>query len=418
MKFLKQIIYLKDIFIFSLTAFGGPQGHLGMMIKLFVEKRKYLTINELININTFCQMLPGATSTQTLLLIGYKRGGLGLAIMSLLVWILPASIFMGLLAIFVNFIPNRSYLDGIFKFIQPMAIGFLVYSTYQAIFSLLKTGLSIIIFFVALVLSLVFFKGPWIFPVILFLGAMISLFFSKIETIETALPKLTIRWIYIRLFFLFFIISALLSEYSRKYDGNIRKEFNLIEHFYRFGSIVFGGGDVLIPMMYEQFVIRPTSTHIQLNNRNVLKISPYDFLIGSGLIRAMPGPVFSIASYMGIMVYKDSNILWQVLGGFSGIIALFLPGILLVLFFYPVFNNFQRHVIVLQSINGIQASVVGMMLTSTIYLIYNTLISPMVNITSGILPTITIAITFFILRYTKLSPHFLVIAFILLGLLF
>jgi chromate transporter len=118
------------------------------------------------------------------------------------------------------------------------------------------------------------------------------------------------------------------------------------------------------------------------------------------------------------MVYKDSNILWQVLGGFSGIIALFLPGILLVLFFYPVFNNFQRHVIVLQSINGIQASVVGMMLTSTIYLMYNTLISPMVDITSGILPTITIAITFFILRYTKLSPHFLVIAFILLGLIF
>jgi chromate transporter len=417
LKYLKQIIYLKDILIFSLTAFGGPQGHLGMMIKIFVQKRKYLTINELININTFCQMLPGATSTQTLLLIGYKRGGLGLAIMSLLVWILPASLFMGLLAIFVNFIPNRSYLDGIFKFIQPMAIGFLVYSTYQAIFSLLKTGLSIIIFFVSLVLSLFFFKGPWIFPVILFLGAMISLFFSKRKTIEVALPKLTIRWIYIRLFFLFFFISALLSEYSRKLDGNIRKEFNLVEHFYRFGSIVFGGGDVLIPMMYEQFVIRPTSSHIQKNNKNVLKIDSNDFLIGSGLVRAMPGPVFSIASYMGVMVYKDKNVFWQILGGFTGIIALFLPGILLVLFFYPVFNNFQRYVIVLQSINGIQSSAVGMMLTSTIYLMYNTLMIPMTDIKFGVLSMITIAVTFSVLRFTKVSPHILVIGFIILGLL-
>ena len=418
MKYLKQIIYLKDILIFSFTAFGGPQGHLGMMIKIFVQKRKYLTINELMRINTFCQMLPGATSTQTLLLIGYKRGGLGLAIMSLLVWILPASLFMGGLAIFVNFIPNRSYLDGIFKFIQPMAIGFLIYSTYQAIFSLLKTGLSIIIFFVSLGLSLVFFKGPWIFPVILFLGAMISVFFSKRNTIEASLPNLTIRWIYIRLFFLFFIISALLSEYSRKFDGNIRKEFNLIEHFYRFGSIVFGGGDVLIPMMYEQFVIRPTSSHIQKKNRNVLKIGSNDFLIGSGLVRGVPGPVFSIASYMGVMVYKDKNVFWQILGGLSGIVALFLPGILLVLFFYPVFNNFQRYVVVLQSINGIQSSVVGIMLTSTIYLIYNTLMIPMVDLKFGILSMMTIVVTFCVLRFTKVSPHILVIGFILLGLLF
>jgi chromate transporter len=121
---LKFIVFLKDVFLFSISAFGGPQGHLGMMIKTFVDKRKYLTTNELINFNIFCQLLPGATSTQTLLLIGYKRGGIFLAILTLIVWVLPASFIMGFLALFVIDVNTTSIWFGIFKYIQPMAIGF------------------------------------------------------------------------------------------------------------------------------------------------------------------------------------------------------------------------------------------------------------------------------------------------------
>lgn len=415
LKYLKQIIYLKDVLLFSLTAFGGPQGHLGMMMKIFVDKRKYLTINELLDINAFCQMLPGATSTQTLLLIGYRRGGLGLALLSLIVWIFPASLIMGLLAIFVNINPTSTHLFGVFKFIQPMAIGFLFFSTYTSISSILKTRLSIVIFFISLILSFIFFKGPWIFPVILFLGAILSVIFSKIKSIDTNLPKLTIKWFYIRLFFLCFFISALLSEYSRKFNGNVRREFNLIENFYRFGSIVFGGGDVLMPMMYEQFVVRPTSKHIQLKNKNVLKIGSNDFLVGSGLVRGIPGPVFSIASYMGIMIFKDQSILWQILGSCTSIAALFLPGILLVLFFYPVFNYFKHYVVVLQSLNGIQASIVGIMLTSSLYLIFETINLPDTGFKYEILSIFSIFITFFFLKFTKINPHLLVIGFLLAG---
>ena len=69
----------------SITAFGGPQGHLGMMLKTFVDRRKDVSKEELMEYVSFCQMLPGASSTQTLTLIGYKRGGVPLAVITLLI---------------------------------------------------------------------------------------------------------------------------------------------------------------------------------------------------------------------------------------------------------------------------------------------------------------------------------------------
>ena len=69
----RHIPFLKAVFIHSITAFGGPQGHMGMMIKNFVQRRHDVTEKELLEYNAFCQMLPGASSTQTLTLIGYKE---------------------------------------------------------------------------------------------------------------------------------------------------------------------------------------------------------------------------------------------------------------------------------------------------------------------------------------------------------
>ena len=70
---LRHIPFLKAVFLHSITAFGGPQAHIGMMMKTFVYKRPYVTEEELMEYNAFCQLLPGASSTQTLTLIGYKR---------------------------------------------------------------------------------------------------------------------------------------------------------------------------------------------------------------------------------------------------------------------------------------------------------------------------------------------------------
>jgi chromate transporter len=87
---LRHIPFLKTVFLYSITAFGGPQAHIAMMIRQFVQKTPYVTEKELLEYNAFCNLLPGASSTQTITLIGYKRGGVPLAVLTLLIWILPA----------------------------------------------------------------------------------------------------------------------------------------------------------------------------------------------------------------------------------------------------------------------------------------------------------------------------------------
>ena len=82
---IRHIPFLKAVFLHSITAFGGPQGHLGMMLRTFVDRRRDVKKEELMEYVSFCQMLPGASSTQTLTLIGYKRGGVPLAIITLLI---------------------------------------------------------------------------------------------------------------------------------------------------------------------------------------------------------------------------------------------------------------------------------------------------------------------------------------------
>src|SRR4030095_3641804 len=129
---LRHIPFLKAVFLHSITAVGGPQAHFAMMLKTFVHRRPYVTVKELIEYNVFCQLLPGASSTQTLTLIGYKRGGVPLAVLTLIIWILPASFLIGALSFLLHYIDKKALDTDIFKFIAPMAAGFLLFACYTA----------------------------------------------------------------------------------------------------------------------------------------------------------------------------------------------------------------------------------------------------------------------------------------------
>src|SRR4029077_11005117 len=132
MYLLRHIPFLRAVFLHSITAFGGPQGHLGMMIKTFVHRPHDLSEQELMDYNAFCQLLLGASSTQTLTLIGYKRGGVLLAVLTLIIWILPACILMGVFSFFVEYINQKTLKTDIFKFIPSMTVGFLAYAAIQS----------------------------------------------------------------------------------------------------------------------------------------------------------------------------------------------------------------------------------------------------------------------------------------------
>ena len=412
----RHIPFLKSVFIHSLTAFGGPQGHIGMVLKTFVEKRRDLTKEELMEYVSFCQLLPGASSTQTLTLIGYKRGGVKLAVLTLLIWILPACTIMGGLSFVVGNIGTNNIKPTLFQFIQPMAIGFLAYAAFKAYHISIKNTITQVIMLVALLSTYFLFKTPWIIPSLIICGGMATNFSSKrIPTKEVIKPR-QIKWTNIWLFVLIFVVAGFLSETARKQNWENKKPYNLFENFYRFGSFVFGGGDVLIPLMLDQYVVRPTSESVIKKNPDIIKVEREELLTGAGLVRAIPGPVFSIASFMGGIALKNQGPKIQLLGCLIGSIAIFLPSALLVLFFFPVWQYLKKFVVVLRSLEGINAAVVGIMIAATLYLVKD--VSIMSFSAISYINMAVILGTFLLLQYSKIPPPFIVLFCLLTGLIF
>ncbi len=418
LKLLRHIPFLKAVLWHTLTAFGGPQGHFGMMYKTFVDKRKDVTAEELADFNAFCQILPGASSTQTLTLIGFKRGGLPLAILTLIVWILPACTIMGAFSFLIGHLSKQGLLStGAFRYMQPMAIGFLAYATFKMFAVSINNTITKVVMIITAALCFLLFKQPWIIPALIALGGIVTNFSRKRIPQQADVPKKKIRWSHISLFFIIFILAGFFSETARKAQWENRKFFNLFENNYRFGSIVFGGGDVLIPMMLDQFVARPTANRMQQKeDQNFIKIKQDELLTGAGLVRAIPGPVFSIASYTGGLALKDQGGSKQALACIVASLGIFLPSALLVLFFFPVWQYLKKYALVYRALEGIKAAVVGIMLAALLYLFVKE--SQAANSLSTLCTQSVIIVgTFCYLQLSKWASPFVPLACLLLGLL-
>ncbi len=412
-KLIRHIPFLKAVLLHSLTAFGGPQGHTGMVLKTFVERRRDLTRDELMEYIGFCQLLPGASSTQTLTLIGYKRGGIKLAVITLIIWIFPACFLMGGLSFIVGNIEKSGIQTNIFRFIQPMAIGFLAYAAVRAYQISIKNTITKVIMVISAAITFFLFKAPWIIPALIVCGGIATNFSSKrIPEKEIVKPK-HIRWTNIWLFVMIFIVAGILSETARKQNWENRKQYNLFENFYRFGSFVFGGGDVLIPLMLDQYVARPTSEAVIKRNPDLVRIDQSELLTGAGIVRAIPGPVFSIASFVGGVALKKEGTKIQLIGCLIGSVAIFLPSALLVLFFFPVWQTLKKYVVVYRSLEGINAAVVGIMIAATLFLLKSTSVFSINN--DSLISLAVIAGTFFILQSSKIPAPFIVLFCLLLG---
>ena len=412
----RHIPFLKAVFFYSITAFGGPQGHFGMMLKTFVHQRKDITEEELMEYNAFCQMLPGASSTQTLTLIGYKRGGIPLALLTLLIWILPACTLMSLLSFLLNFIDDKDINTSIFHYIQSMAVGFIIFSAFRLFKVSIHNTITRVIMLVVAILTFALFKSPWIFPSCL-VAAGIATNFSDKRYPDVKEPKKKVKWGNILIFFSLFAVAGFVSETARKQEWKNRGPYNLFENFYRFGSLVFGGGDVLMPMMYEQYVVRPQIPAIQQKNPNALHMSKSEFLTGYGMVRAIPGPVFSIGAFVGGMVLREKGDGFQLIGCIIGAVAIFLPSALLVLFFFPVWSNLKNYIIIYRSLEGIKAAVVGIIAGASLFLIKDVFTNTGWSVHDVVMNVVVIGSTFYLLSFTKVRAPFIAAGCLLLGLL-
>jgi len=419
MVLLRHIPFLKAVFFHSITAFGGPQGHFGMMIKTFVQQRKDVSQEELLEYNSFCQLLPGASSTQVLTLIGFKRGGFPLAALTLLIWIFPACLLMSVFSFLLRYIDQRHLSTSIFRFIQPMAVGFIAYAASKSFQLSVNNAITRWILVVSVAASYLLFKQPWIFPLLIVAGGFVTNMGDK-RIPQQGVPPKKIKWGNLWLFAGVFVVAGIASSLATKYDWKHRRPINLFENTYRFGSLVFGGGQVLIPMMYEQFVERPKSERVRQRNINkregVVSIEKEDFYTGAGMVRAIPGPVFSIAAFMGGMSMSDKHAGWQTLGCLIGSLAIFLPSALLVLFFFPIWHNLKKYPVVYRALEGINAVVVGIMVASVFYMMKDISITEFKTL--SFMNISVIVGTWALLSYTKLPSPLIVVICLILGWVF
>ncbi len=348
-------LFLSEILKIAVTAFGGPEVHLAIFNRRLVEEKKFFTKDELLETYSICQMLPGPSSTQTLISLGYKFGGPLLGFLTLLVWVFPSFLIMTTLSFIYTGLPKEALRT--LRFISPLAVSFVIVAAISMIRPLLKDKLSLwLAFYAFFVCALLrhplenYIKTPVMFPFVLMSAAMISFLFNK-QSVFFAEKKLRVNWNYLILFGVIFIALAFIGKLTNN------TYVLLFENNYRFGSLVFGGGNVLLPMIFEQFV---KFKHY---------ITAHEFITGVGLVQATPGPVFSVATFTTGLALKEQGYLAQLIGCIIGSTSIFLPGSLIVFWLFPIWKNLKKFRFFQRSFPGIIAAATGLVAASA-YLIF------------------------------------------------
>ena len=387
----RYVVFLKDTLALSLTSFGGPQVLLAMILERMVKKRGYIQEEELWELNALCSMLPGPSSTQLISAIGFRVGGPRLAYLTLLVWILPATIAMILAAILIHFLQENSPKAlGFAKFIQPMAIGFLIFAAQKTITRMIKTPEAIVLMMLSAFVSF-FYSSPYVFPIMLLLGGLSTSIKYKNQPKIVEDKSLHIKWSNFYLWAGVLVVAAVAGAITQY------KPILLFENFYRNGSLIFGGGQVLIPYLYTEFV---DFKHF---------LSSEEFLTGYAISQGIPGPTFSISSYIGALSMRDFGLGGFVMGGLIATAGIFLPGIFLIFFVIRFWDQLKLYRPVRAALEGINAVSCGMLIAAA-YLLFEPLDPNTLNI-------VFILGTYALLQFTKVSSPLIVAVGILLGIL-
>jgi chromate transporter len=386
----RYIIYLMDILLLSLTAFGGPQVHLMMMIERLVRKRRYVTEEELLELQALCSILPGPSSTQTVTAIGLKIGGQPLAYLTLLVWSLPAMVLMILAAIGIHYMERNAISLNFTRFVGPMAVAFLMYGASSIARKVIHNTQGWTFLVISTILAYLY-PSPYMTPVLIVCGGVASsLNFKKLEKMEKA--EIRIKWRPIIFWISVLITAAIIGKITNSLP------VRLFENFYRNGSLVFGGGQVLIPILYNEFV---EFKHY---------LTEQEFLAGMALTQVVPGPVFSIATFVGSVSLQSHGWFGQIVGGFVATAGIFLPGTFFIFFAYPFWDQLKRYRGIRASLEGIHAASCGLTISAAI-----SLFQPMMT---SMQPLATVILTLVVLSFGKVPSYIIIIAGLLLGLVF
>ncbi|SMP72165.1 chromate efflux transporter [Anoxynatronum buryatiense] len=340
--------FLRDVFICSLGAYGGPEAHYGVFTDQLITKKKYITEEELVELIALTGILPGPSSTQTIVAIGYKMGGPLLAFFTMLVWALPVLTIMTLLSFLSQFLDRMNLSQDGLRYIGPMAVGFIIVAAWRIGRKVVKDHITAGLLIAGAFITY-FIREPWVFPLVLIGGGVVSVMTSGEKDLWNRVD-LKPPWAYLAAFGIFALGSLVLSFFT---DHRI---LDLFEKFYRYGYLVIGGGQVVIPLMYSELV----EVYQYMSNQ--------EFLTGFGLVQGLPGPMFSFSAYAGGMAARGESVFFQALGAVVSGVAIFLPGLLLIYFIIPVWENIKNIRGIKVSLKGVTAVAGGLIAVAAVVL--------------------------------------------------
>lgn len=365
------------------TSFGGPTAHLGYFYDEYVKRRQWLTDTQYTHLVALCQFLPGPASSQVGFGIGVAKAGLIGGIISFLGFTLPSVL---ILVIFASLLQtsgmDMSWVNGL-KIVAVAVVLNAILGMAQKLLPDMKTKIFALFTLVVTVLI----AHPASQVLALTIVGLIGLFVFKHEQSETTQVRLfqirrSVGISALILFFSLLIVLPIANALSAS------SWIAMIDHFYRSGALVFGGGHVVLPLLEGAFV-------------GGKMISADDFITGYALAQAVPGPLFTFASYIGTVMSG-----W--LGAIIATLAIFLPAFLLLVGVLPFWERVQNNAHMRKVLKGVSAGVVGILVAA----FYNPILTSAVHTR---IDFVFAAVLFVLLAYCKVPSWAIVILGIIGG---
>lgn len=325
----------KTFFLLGWISFGGPAAHIGYFRKTFVEKYKWLSDDEYGQLIALSQFLPGPGSSQVGFALGYKRGGLAGAIAAFIGFTLPSVVIMVLLATVASSLTDNSLFNSIVHGLKLLAVLVVADAAWGMFNSFCKSKLTALLCFVTAVVLLLVPSITSQFIVLLFAAFIGAVALKGTNTTNTHSFKPNIVPL---LGFLIFLLGLPFVSF-------FAPEIALFNDFYQAGSLVFGGGHVVLPLL-----------------QNIVgdKLSQDAFITGYAAAQAVPGPMFTFATYIGYQLFENAPIT----GALIATLAVFLPGFLLLLAVLKDWQILAAKPRVAGALAAVNAAVVGLLIAA------------------------------------------------------
>jgi len=328
----------------GLTSFGGPVAHLGYFRNEFVERRKGLSDQVDADLIALCQCLPGPASSQVGFAIGTMRGGALGALMAWLGFTLPSALIMTLFALSLVSFGDLFSHDAI-KGLKIVAAAVVAKAIWDMAKSLTPDRERITLALVAAGVLLLL-SSSLVQILVIIGGALFGALWIR-EKSEPPIESVTKITISKRAGAASLVLFALLLVGLPLVTAQLQSSgLSLFDAFYRAGSLVFGGGHVVLPLLQEEVV----STGL---------VTTDQFLAGYGVAQAVPGPLFTFSSFLGFVSSSQPSG-W--LGGGIALLGIFLPSFLLVWGVLPFWSELRARPGLRNALAGVNAAVVGLLI--------------------------------------------------------